>query len=109
MSVSWGTKYDKMKTNLRLAVNRLRLLQKKKTEMALKSRTEIADFLSTDKEDRARIKVESIIREDFVVEAYELLEMFCELLLARFGLIQQMKELDDGIAEAVSSLLWVSH
>jgi len=108
MSVSWGTKYDKLKTNLRLAVNRLRLLQKKKTEMALKSRTEIADFLSTDKEDRARIKVESIIREDFVVEAYELLEMFCELLLARFGLIQQMKELDDGIAEAVSSLLWVA-
>ena len=86
MSVSWGTKYDKLKTNLRLAVNRLRLLQKKKTEMALKSRTEIADFLgskyykfitnanisiySDDKEDRARIKVESIIREDFVVEAY---------------------------------------
>ena len=47
MSVSWGTKYDKLKTNLRLAVNRLRLLQKKKTEMALKSRTEIADFLSS--------------------------------------------------------------
>jgi len=61
-----------------------------------------------DKEDRARIRVESIIREDFVVEAYELLEMFCELLLARFGMIQQMKELEDGIAEAVSSLIWVA-
>ena len=44
-----------------------------------------------DKEDRARIKVETIIREDFVVEAYELLETFCEFLLARFGIIQQMK------------------
>lgn len=40
---------------------------------------------------RARIRIESIIREDFVVEAYELLEMFCEMLLARFGVIQQMK------------------
>ncbi|KAH7701675.1 hypothetical protein AAVH_31187, partial [Aphelenchoides avenae] len=108
MSVSWGTQYSKLKTNLRLAANRLRLLQKKKTEMALKARTEIADFLAHDKEDRARIRVESIIREDFVVEAYELLEMYCELLLARFGIIQQMKEVDDGIAEAVSSLLWVA-
>jgi len=108
MSVSWGTQYAKLKTNLRLAANRLKLLQKKKTEMALKARTEIAEFLNTDKEDRARIRVESIIREDFVVEAYELLEMFCELLLARFGMIQQMKELEDGIAEAVSSLIWVA-
>jgi vacuolar protein sorting-associated protein IST1 len=63
---------------------------------------------SADKEDRARIRVESIIREDFVVEAYEILEMYCELLLARFGVIQQMKEIDDGIAEAVASLLWVA-
>ncbi|KAF7637763.1 hypothetical protein Mgra_00002737 [Meloidogyne graminicola] len=108
MSVSWGTQYAKLKTNLRLAANRLRLLQKKKTEQAIKARAEIAEYLNSDKEDRARIRVETIIREDFVVEAYELLEMYCELLLARFGIIQQMKDLDDGIAEAVSSLLWVA-
>jgi len=90
MSVSWGTQYAKLKTNLRLAANRLRLLQKKKTEQAIKARTEIAEYLNcivnnlnlkkyfkilADKEDRARIRVETIIREDFVVEAYELLEM----------------------------------
>ncbi|VDM50258.1 unnamed protein product, partial [Toxocara canis] len=63
---------------------------------------------SKHKEDRARIRVEHIIREDFLVEAYELLEMYCDLLLARFGLIQQMKQLDDGIAEAVISILWAA-
>lgn len=46
---------------------------------------------SDHKEDRARIRVEHIIREDFLVEAYELLEMYCDLILARFGLIQQIK------------------
>jgi len=108
MSVSWGTQYPKLKSNLRLASNRLKLLQKKKTEQAHKAQVEVTSFLNGDKEDRARIRVESIIREDFIVEAYELLEMYCELLLARFGLIQQMKELDDGIAEAVASLLWAA-
>lgn len=108
MSISWGTQYAKLKTNLRLAINRLKLVEKKKTEMALKSRGEIADFIAEHKEDRARIRVEHIIREDFLVEAYELLEMYCDLLLARFGLIQQMKQLDDGIAEAVISILWAA-
>lgn len=34
--------------------------------------------------------------------------MFCDLLLARFGMIQQMKTLDDGLEEAISSLIWVA-
>lgn len=44
----------------------------------------------------------------YLVEAMEILEMFCDLILARFGLVTQLKELDDGIAEAVSSIIWVS-
>jgi vacuolar protein sorting-associated protein IST1 len=38
----------------------------------------------------------------------EILEMFCDLILARSGLITQLKELDDGISEAVSSIIWVA-
>lgn len=34
--------------------------------------------------------------------------MFCDLLLARFGLVTQLKELDDGISEAVASIIWVA-
>jgi len=105
---SSGPNYNKLKTNLRLAINRLKLLEKKKTEMALKSRKEIADYIASGKTERAKIRVEHIIREDYMVEAMEVLEMYCDLLLARFGLIQQMKTLDDGLAEAISSLIWVS-
>jgi len=105
---SSGPNYNKLKTNLRLAINRLKLLEKKKSEMALKSRKEIADYISSGKAERAKIRVEHIIREDYLVEAMEIVEMYCDLLLARFGLIQQMKTLDDGLAEAISSLIWVA-
>ncbi|KAK6060538.1 hypothetical protein COOONC_01798 [Cooperia oncophora] len=108
MSISWGAQYPKLKTNLRLAINRLKLMGKKKTEMAMKARTEIAEYISANKADRARIRVEHIIREDYLVEAFEILEMYCDLLLARFGLIEQMKTLDDGIAEAVISIMWAA-
>ena len=115
--------YTKLKTNLRLCINRLKLLEKKKSEMAMKSRKvdwslagcllsnsiqEIADYMQGGKLERAKIRVEHIIREDYMVEAMEVLEMYCDLLLARFGLIQQMKTLDEGLAEAISSLIWVS-
>ena len=60
-------------------------------ELALKARREIADYIQIGKEERARIRVEHIIREDLMVEAMEIIEMFCDLLLARFGLLEKMK------------------
>ena len=91
----WEEKAKKLKTNLRLSINRLKLLEKKKTELALKSRKEIADYIAQGKAERAKIRVEHIIREDYLVEAMELIEMFCDLLLARFGLIQQGWDAND--------------
>lgn len=77
MSVSWGTQYAKLKTNLKLAQvliyevksqrrlensqNRLQLLQKKKTEQAKKAQNEIADFLNGEKKLIIRIKFYNFI------------------------------------------------
>ena len=35
-------------------------------------------------------QVEHIIREDYMVEAMEVVELYCDLLLARFGMLEQM-------------------
>uniref|UniRef100_A0A8C1V6V4 IST1 homolog n=1 Tax=Cyprinus carpio TaxID=7962 RepID=A0A8C1V6V4_CYPCA len=103
-----GFKSERLRVNLRLVINRLKLLEKKKTELAQKARKEIADYLSSGKDERARIRVEHIIREDYLVEAMEILELYCDLLVTRFGLIQSMKELDPGLQEAVSTLIWAA-
>ncbi|XP_059393000.1 IST1 homolog isoform X2 [Carassius carassius] len=103
-----GFKSERLRVNLRLVINRLKLLEKKKTELAQKARKEIADYLSAGKDERARIRVEHIIREDYLVEAMEILELYCDLLITRFGLIQSMKELDPGLQEAVSTLIWAA-
>ncbi|KAI0224998.1 hypothetical protein LSAT2_024055 [Lamellibrachia satsuma] len=98
--------YKKLKANLQLCISRLKILQKKKTELALKARKEIADYIAAGKEDRARIRVEHIIREDYLVESMEIIEMYCDLLLARFAMIEKMKELDPGLEEAVCTVIW---
>ncbi|KAL4710445.1 hypothetical protein ACJJTC_008847 [Scirpophaga incertulas] len=105
---STNPNYTKLKTHLRLAINRLKLLEKKKTELTQKARKEIAEYIAAGKSERAKIRVEHIIREDYMVEAMEIVEMYCDLVLARFGLVTQMKELDEGLGEAISSLIWVA-
>lgn len=59
---SSGPNYSKLKTNLRLAITRLKLLEKKKSELTEKSRREIADYIIAGKFERAKIRVEYIIR-----------------------------------------------
>lgn len=57
-----GFSEKKLKVNLKLLVNRYKLLEKKKTELAMKERREIAEYIKISKYDRARIRVEHIIR-----------------------------------------------
>jgi len=48
--------------------------------------------------------VENIIRSDINTELLEIIELYCELLLARTGLLEA-KECDPGLEEAVKSLI----
>ncbi|KAF9398857.1 hypothetical protein BGZ94_005868, partial [Podila epigama] len=96
------------KVQLKLAVNRLQMLQNKKNMLAQQQRKEIARLLEIGKEESARIRVEHIIREDFSTEALEIIELYCELLLARFGLLEQLKNCDPAIIEAVNTILYAA-
>ena len=51
--------------------------------------------------------MEHIIREDYLVEGLEITEMFLDLILARVGLINLSNEIDPGMAESISSVIWV--
>jgi len=99
---------NRLKVQLRLAVNRLKMLQQKKASISAQQRREIAQLLEKGKEESAKIRVEHIIREDYHIEALEMVEIFCEMLLARFGLIEQSKTCDESILEAASSIIYAS-
>ncbi|KAL4263641.1 IST1 family protein, partial [Pleurotus pulmonarius] len=103
MPPQWSA--PKAKVQLRLAVQRLRTLQQKKEAQAKASRRDIATLLEKGKVETARIKVESLINEDIHVELLELLELYSELLLARFGLLDQnTREPDPGVSEGVCNI-----
>ncbi|KAI8095106.1 regulator of Vps4 activity in the MVB pathway-domain-containing protein [Gilbertella persicaria] len=98
----------RLKVQLKLSINRLKMLQAKKTSLNQQNRREIGTLLEKGKEESARIRVEHIIRDDLLIEAMESLELYCDLLLARFGLLETYKTCDPSIAEAVNTIIWAA-
>src|SRR3569833_4793937 len=70
-------------------------------------RRAMAQLLDAGKEESARIRVENIIRTDITTELYEILELYCELLLARAGLLDS-SVCDPGLEEAVKSIMYAA-
>ncbi|KAG8762365.1 hypothetical protein FRC12_009083 [Ceratobasidium sp. 428] len=90
----------------RLAVQRLRIVQQKQEALAKTARRDIATLVEKGKLETARVRVENIINEDIHLELLELLELYCELLIARFGLLDMnTREPDPGVKEGVCSII----
>lgn len=77
-------------STLRLLIPRLRLLQKKDTAFSVVQRRELSQLLSEGREPSARIRVENVISTDIAVEVMEMVELYCELLLARANVLDQL-------------------
>lgn len=77
-------------SNLRLLIPRLRLLQKKDNASSVVQRRELSQLLSEGRESSARIRVENVIATDIAVEVMEMVELYCELLLARANVLDQL-------------------
>ncbi|KAJ3855060.1 DUF292-domain-containing protein [Lentinula lateritia] len=101
--------WNSARAKLRLSVQRLRTLQEKKEAQAKSARRDIASLVERGKIETARIKVEGIIGEDIHLELLELLELYCELLLARFGVLDQnAREPDPAVIEGVCSIIYAA-
>ncbi|EXF76297.1 spt3 [Colletotrichum fioriniae PJ7] len=97
----------KLKVQLKLAIARLRMVQQRDDSMGKTQRRAMAQLLEVGKIDSARIRVENIIRSDITTELHEILELYCELLIARAGLLEG-SVCDPGLEEAVKSIIYAA-
>ena len=103
-----GFNPSKCKTALRLCIGRIKLLKNKKGLAARALRKEIADLLGADKTESARVRIEGVMREEANLEAFDILDLFCELLVVRLRLIEQEKDLPDDLKEAVATCIYAA-
>ncbi|MGK3734485.1 MAG: hypothetical protein ACI90V_001322 [Bacillariaceae sp.] len=95
---------------LKMAVHRFQMASNKKGALLKQNMREVAVLLAEDppKEEKARIKAEALIRDDYVIEAYDILSLNCELLSERIKLIQFSKECPPDLISCISTLMYAS-
>ncbi|EMD63648.1 hypothetical protein GGP41_005706 [Bipolaris sorokiniana] len=112
----------KLKIQLKLSISRLRMVQQKDSAKVKQQRREMAQLIEVGKVQSARIRVENIIRTDITTELHEILELYCELLLARSQLLESQISssnttsaasssatlLDPALEEAVRSIIYAA-
>ncbi|CAO1629750.1 unnamed protein product [Parajaminaea phylloscopi] len=101
---SWNP--TRTRVQLKLAVERTKMLQEKKEAIAKKERKEIAALVEKGKEETARIKTEGMIAEDIHIELLEILELYCETVLARFALLDLPgRDPEPSLVEPVAAII----
>lgn len=106
-----GFNATKLKPQLKMACGRIQIASNKKTALLKQSTREVAAMLAEEppKEEKARIRAEALIRDDNLIEAYEILQLECELLHERIKLIDYCKTCPPDLVSVVSTLIWASH
>ncbi|KAL8523493.1 hypothetical protein ACS0TY_013452 [Phlomoides rotata] len=98
----------KCKTLLKLTIPRIKLLRNRREAQLKQMRKEIAKLLQTGQEATARIRVEHIIREEKMMAAQEIVELFCELIAVRLPIIEAQRECPLDLKEAISSVCFAA-
>ncbi|XP_010543209.1 PREDICTED: uncharacterized protein LOC104816186 isoform X2 [Tarenaya hassleriana] len=96
------------KTLLKLTVPRIKLLRNRREVQIKQMRREISKLLETGQEATARIRVEHIVREEKMMAAQEILELFCELIAVRLPVIEAQRECPLDLKEAISSVCFAA-
>ncbi|GMI77114.1 IST1-LIKE 1 [Hibiscus trionum] len=103
-----GFKAAKCKTLLKLTIPRIKLLRNRREIQINQMRHDIAKLLETGQEATARIRVEHIVREENIMAAQEILELFCELIAVRLPIIEAQRDCPLDLKEAISSICFAA-
>jgi len=91
-----------------MAVSRFAIASNKKSAIMKQNMREIALLLAEEppREEKARIKAEALIRDDNMIEAYEILQLECELLTERIKLLESQKTCPPDLVSVISDLIY---
>jgi hypothetical protein len=94
---------------LKCALARIKQSQARKLNESKVMAKEIGALLESGREELAKIKVEHLIRNKNEQHALEIIELFCDLLLARHMLLEREQNLPVEMQESVFSVCWAAH
>lgn len=99
---------ESFKAGLAAAQHRIKLHRQKRANEIRIERREVAASLRANQIDKARIRVESVIRKEGEQEAEETLELMCDLVSSRLGVVCSSKSCPSDMLEVVHTLIWAA-
>jgi vacuolar protein sorting-associated protein IST1 len=95
---------------LQLSIQRMHVIIDQTKAQQPHLRKQIADLLrgQSNGQATAQIRTESLIRQDYLISALNILQVYCEVLASRLDLMQQTEQCDEGLVEAVGSICWAA-
>lgn len=93
LDLFFNNRFDgaKCKTLLKLTISRIKLLRNKSKNRLKQMHKEIGEFLLTGKEAAADISVEQIVWEQNMMDVYEIIELFCEIVVVSLPVIENQR------------------
>ncbi|XP_010526826.1 PREDICTED: uncharacterized protein LOC104804285 [Tarenaya hassleriana] len=103
-----GFNPSKCKTAAKMAMARIKLLRNKRQVVVKQMRRDIAMLLQSGQDATARIRVEHVIREQNILAANEIIELFCELIVTRLTIITKQRECPADLKEGIASVIFAA-
>ncbi|XP_011027940.1 PREDICTED: uncharacterized protein LOC105128115 [Populus euphratica] len=87
---------------------RLNLLKRKRHSIVRQLREDIAQLLKIGQNEAAFARVEQLLKDRSLLDAYDLVDHYCEFIILHFPYIRRHKDRPKDINEAVSTLIFAA-
>lgn len=101
-------KTSKFKATANLAISRVTVLKNQRQARCSIARSDVVQLLNLGYHERALLRVEQVIKEQNMLDVFDMVEGYCLLTIERINLIQQEKICPEELKEAISSLIFAA-
>ncbi|KAK1425649.1 hypothetical protein QVD17_21004 [Tagetes erecta] len=101
-------KTTKFKSTVNLAVSRLTVLKNNRQGRLKVARSDVIQLLNHNHHEHALHRVDQVIKEQNMIDVFDMVDGYCHLLLQMINLIEKERDCPDDLKEAVSSLLFAA-
>ncbi|KAF7808902.1 IST1-like protein [Senna tora] len=103
-----GFKASKFKPQVSLAISRLAVLKHQRQVRSKQARSDVLELLKLGHHERALLRAEQVVKEQNLLDVYDKIEGYCNLLIERVHLIEQERECPEELREAASGLVYAA-
>lgn len=101
-------KTNKFKATANLAISRVAVLKNQRQARCSIARSDVVQLLNLGHHERALLRVEQVIKEQNMLDVFDMVEGYCLQAIERINLIQQEKICPEELKEAISSLIYAA-